>query len=178
MNLDKGIIILGSSRGDGNTFQIASYLKKKLEFDLVDLTQYQIQPFDYSHKNQEDDFLPLLRNIIDNYQVLVFATPVYWYSMSGVLKTFFDRITDFLRIEKDTGRKLRGKSMAMVSCSSDARVYEGFSMPFKNTAQYLGMHYLGDSNSWIENGVIGSDVKERLDEFVSRVNSSFVGQKV
>ena len=169
MSVGKGVIILGSSRGDGNTFQVASYLEKTLDYDLIDLTQYQIQPFDYEHKNQEDDFLPLLRKIIDNYQVMVFATPVYWYSMSGVLKTFFDRITDFLRIEKNTGRKLRGKSMAMVCCSSDSRIYEGFSMPFRNTANYLGMNYLGDVNSWLENGELSIAVREKLNHFAHNI---------
>ncbi|MCP4458779.1 MAG: NAD(P)H-dependent oxidoreductase [Cytophagales bacterium] len=37
------------------------------------------------------------------------ATPVYWYSMSGIMKVFLDRIYDVLTIEKELGRKLHGK---------------------------------------------------------------------
>ncbi len=50
-----------------------------------------------------------MNDIVDKYDVLIFATPVYWYSMSGIMKVFFDRITDLLTIKKDIGRKLKGK---------------------------------------------------------------------
>jgi len=49
------------------------------------------------------------------------------------MKTFFDRITDCLKIEKETGRKLRGKAMTMVSCRSDDEIKEGFAMPFRES---------------------------------------------
>ena len=56
-----------------------------------------------------------MKTIISKYDTIIFATPVYWYSMSGILKVFIDRITDLLTIEKELGRKLRGKKMAVVS---------------------------------------------------------------
>ena len=34
--------------------------------------------------------------IIEKYDTLIFATPVYWYSMSGIMKVFFDRKNDNL----------------------------------------------------------------------------------
>jgi multimeric flavodoxin WrbA len=63
--------------------------------------------------------------------------------MSGTTKKFIDRLTDCLMTEKETGRKLRGKAMAVVSCGSDSDLKTGFSMPFVETAKYLGMTYLG-----------------------------------
>lgn len=58
------------------------------------------------------DYLNLMKQILDKYETLILATPVYWYSMSGIMKVFFDRLTDLLTIEKEFGRKLRGKKTA------------------------------------------------------------------
>ena len=122
----RGLIIQGSSRSDGNTHKIVSFLQAKTGFDLIDLTEFNIGPFDYEFKNSNDDFIPLIKKIVASYDTLVFATPVYWYAMSGTMKIFFDRISDCLKTEKETGRKLRGKRMAAICCSSDEEEFEGF----------------------------------------------------
>lgn len=159
------VIIQGSSKSDGNTNQVVQLLMKELDFDLVDLNQKNIAPFDYAFKNQNDDFPSLIRDIVNNYQLIVFATPVYWYSMSGTMKIFFDRISDCLKIDKETGRKLRGKSMAALSCGSDAIEIEGFFVPFRSSAKYLGMNYLGDVHTWVDDNTIEEDVKNRIQQF-------------
>jgi hypothetical protein len=56
---------------------------------------------------------------------------------------FFDRTTDLLTIEKDRGRKLRGKSMAAISSSGCGESGENFCLPFSESAEYLGIKYLG-----------------------------------
>ena len=96
----KTVIIQGSSRSDGNTSRVVAYMTNRKNLDLVDLNDYQISYFDYQHRNQEDDFLPLMEKLFE-YDQWVFASPVYWYSMSAVMKTFFDRITDVLKIRRD-----------------------------------------------------------------------------
>lgn len=62
--------------------------------------------------SRNDDYLNLMKQILEKYETLILATPVYWYSMSGIMKVFFDRLTDLLTIEKELGRKLRGKKIA------------------------------------------------------------------
>lgn len=42
---------------------------------------------------------------------IVFATPVYWYAMSGRMKIFFDRFTDLLYTHKSIGKNLKGKKL-------------------------------------------------------------------
>lgn len=165
MNKNRGVIILGSSRGDGNTRRIAEYFKNKSGFDLISLKEMNIGHYDYEHNNKDDDFLPLIKEVVEKYDVLVFATPVYWYSMSGILKVFFDRLSDCLTIEKDTGRKLRGKKMAMISCAFSNELNESFSMPFRESASYLGMDYLGDVHTWVPNGDLPKEVLSKLDDF-------------
>lgn len=144
----KKVIILGSSRKNGDTKKIVSEILSLSNWDLIELTDYNISHFDYDHLNRNDDFIDLMKKITENYSVLIFATPVYWYSMSGRMKVFFDRLTDLLRIEKEIGRKLRNKSMAVISCSNGNNLDEDFWLPFKNSANYLGMNYITDLHTF------------------------------
>ncbi|NQX86112.1 MAG: NAD(P)H-dependent oxidoreductase [Flavobacteriaceae bacterium] len=147
MNLKK-VIILGSSRKNGETAKIATELVRISNWDLIDLSDYEISHFDYNHLNRNDDFLDIFQKIVTTYDVLIFATPVYWYAMSGIMKVFFDRMTDLLTIDKVTGRKLRGKYMAAISSSNGDNLNDDFWLPFKKSAAYLGMTYIGDLHTY------------------------------
>lgn len=140
----KVAIIQGSSRNDGNTALITEQLITLTGWDLYHLSDYNIQHYNYAHDYSDDDFLPLIKELIDTYEVLVFATPVYWYSMSGTMKVFFDRFTDLLKIEKDWGRQLRTLKMAALCSSNSKQLEDDFWNPFRRTANYLGMDYLGE----------------------------------
>lgn len=168
MNL-KGVIIQGSSRSNGNTNKIVSFIQNETNFDIIDLQSKQIGGFDYNFKNRDDDFLSVMQEIVDNYDTIIFATPVYWYSMSGIMKNFFDRITDCLKIEKEIGKQLRGKAMGMVSCGSDAQLKKGFEMPFVESANYLDMYYIGDIHTWIEDEIITEALKIDLCSFIGKI---------
>ena len=85
------------------------------------------------------------------------------------MKTFFDRISDCLKIEKETGRKLRGLDIAVISCGSDKILKNGFHMPFIETAKYLGMNYVSDVHCWIENGIIPIPVQNALNKFIKSI---------
>ena len=98
--------------------------------------------------------------------MIIFVTPVYWYSMSAVMKTFFDRITDLLTVRKDLGRKLRGMSMGSVSCGSPGELDEAFFVPFSETANYLGMKYMGHIHTWAGKESLSEEVIERLSEYL------------
>jgi multimeric flavodoxin WrbA len=159
------LVLLGSSRKDGDTKKNVDELIALSGWDLIDLNDYEIGYYDYEHKNLDDDYLGLMQGIIRQYDVLIFATPVYWYSMSGIMKVFFDRITDLLDVEKDLGRKLRGKSMAALSCSVGDNLGENFWLPFRETARYLGMDYLGNLHT-----LAGRIETEELKNFIESVN--------
>ncbi len=162
--MSKTLIILGSARSNGDTRKLVDYLSVKETYDVIDLLDYRIENYDYEYKNVDDDFLPLMRSIIAKYDTFIFATPVYWYSMSGIMKTFFDRISDLLRTDKSLGRQLRGKSMAMISCSGQDDRNEHFAEPFFLSATYLGMNWIGDTHGFLEaDGTLSEEVKSRLD---------------
>jgi len=162
----KTVIIIGSSRKGGDTTKVVEMLVKKTNWNMIDLNDYEIGYYDYEHQNKNDDYLPLMRELIGKYERFVFATPVYWYSMSGIMKVFFDRITDLLEVEKDLGRKLRDKKMAVLSCSIGNNLGDAFWLPFSETANYLGMVYLGNVH------VIADEKSElKLAEFINQIEN-------
>lgn len=160
----KKVVIVGSSRNDGDTAILTNELIKQSKWDLINLNDYNFSFFDYKHKNKEDDYLTLMKQIIKEYDTLIFATPVYWYSMSGIMKVFFDRITDLLTIEKELGRKLRGKKMAVINCSIGENLGEHFWLPFSETAKYLGMEYLGNAHT-----ITGENNETKIAEFINQI---------
>lgn len=162
----KKVVIIGSSRNDGDTANLAKQLIAKSKWDLVNLNDYEFSYFDYKHENRNDDYLNLMREIIEKYETLVFITPVYWYSMSGIMKVFFDRFTDLLTIEKELGRKLRGKKMAAVSCSIGNNLEEHFWLPFSKTAKYLGMEYIGNVHL-----ITGKENELKITEFIQKIGN-------
>jgi len=167
----KSVIILGSSNSYGNTHKVVMALSALTKSKVLDLNDYNISEFDYNFKNKNDDFIPLMEYITQNFEVMILSTPVYWYTMSARMKIFLDRFSDCLKIRKDLGYMLRGKSIAVVSCGSDETLKCGFHMPFKETAKYLGMDYVGDVHGWIDNDKITEDVMMKLNLFACEILS-------
>jgi len=167
--MPKGIVILGSSRSKGDTYKLCQVIGDKTGYPILDLKDKNIAEFDYDNQYPADDeFMEIIRDIADNYDQIIIASPVYWYSMSGIMKTFFDRLSDIIRYEKDTGRKFRGKSMAVLSCSGPDLV-DGFYMPYQESANYLGMKYIGEVHGYIEDEKINKEVIQRLDLFINKL---------
>jgi multimeric flavodoxin WrbA len=160
----KTVVIVGSSRNDGDAQSLAEELTQQSGWDLINLNDYHIGHYDYASHNRHDDYLGLMKTLIAKYDTLVFATPVYWYAMSGVMKVFFDRITDLLTLEKELGRKLRGKKMAAISCSHGNNLGDYFWLPFSETANYLGMKYLGSLHTYS-----GDSNKLAITQFINLV---------
>jgi len=160
------VIIQGSSRTDGNTNFFAEELLQYATADIIHLKSYSIGHYDYDKNNTADDFLPLIKELIEQYDTWIFASPVYWYSMSGLTKVFIDRISDLLHDpHKDLGRKLRNKKMAVLSVSNEDDIPESFYSAFKLSADYLGMDFLGQMHAYGTDYNYGQVVKERLEIF-------------
>lgn len=137
------VIINGSSNPKGNTERLSLLVAEQANAKIIRLREYKISHYDYEHKNKNDDFLPLIKNIVIENDCLIFVTPVYWYAMSGLMKFFFDRITDLLTIETELGRNLRRKKMVVFTTSNGDNLGEIFFNPFVKSAEYLGMEFAG-----------------------------------
>ena len=140
------IVILGSSRSDGNTYKAVHAVFKagrvgKGEVPIIDLSELTIAHYDYHYKNKEDDFLSLAERMVQHNPIIL-ATPVYWYTMSGLMKTFIDRWSDLIDIRKDLGRQLTNKELYVIT-SYGTTLPSSFEEPFSQTCRYLGIHYKG-----------------------------------
>ncbi|MCB0374461.1 MAG: NAD(P)H-dependent oxidoreductase, partial [Sinomicrobium sp.] len=166
---NEAIIILGSSRKDGNTQKIVDIFNREFRFEVVHLIEKNIGYYDYTHSNRDDDFSGIIDKIADK-KLVIFATPVYWYSMSAPLKTFFDRFSDLLRLRKDVREKLIGKEMMVISCGSSALDYD-FYLPFRKTAEYLKMNYIGDIHGWAFADTVPEEVATNIEAFSKNLNA-------
>ena len=166
--MNQALIILGSSRSEGNTRHLVDAIFRNKRHELIDLNQYNINYYTYDNRHTNDDFLSLAERMIQH-EHIVFATPVYWYSMSAILKTYFDRMTDLVTIRKDLGKALKGKVLYSISCGSDSDLPEGFTVPFEATAVYLNMQYGGPLHAWLEHGEISPEVQEKMATFAENL---------
>ncbi len=163
--MKKVLIILGSSRSDGDTAKGVAHLNQEYNAEIIDLSEHQISYYDYEHRNQDDDFHEIAQKMAES-DTIVFSTPVYWYSMSAQMKTFFDRLSDLLTIRKELGHKLRGKEMYFMACSAnDDELTEGFELPFQKTASYMGMKFGGYCYWKSDTSELSETTKKKIDDF-------------
>lgn len=145
------LLLQASARPNGDTYHVSSKLAAELKADHIDLLNYKIYPFNYAQAYPaDDDFLRLIEEEILPREQIVFASPVYWYSMSGPMKIFFDRLSDLLMSRKDLGRQLRNKRMSVLSVSNDEIVNASFYDAFRLSAEYLGMDYGPVWHGWLD----------------------------
>lgn len=138
------VAILGSSRADGETARLLDAVLTHLpDTERVDLSSLRIGPYSYEHAHKDDDFLPLARAMLKA-RAIVLASPVYWYSMSAQMKTFFDRLTDITDPPyKTIGKQLAGKTLFTVATGGVPEAPDSFIHPFEDTAGYFNMRWGG-----------------------------------
>lgn len=138
---NKPIVILGSARTNSDTSKLLEIMFPEGAVKILNLLDYQLNPYNYAGLYPPDDqFLHLIESLL-MHQKIIFATPVYWYAMSGLLKTFFDRLTDLMTIRKDLGRLMAGKETFLVAVGAEEELPAGFEVPFALTSNYFKMQY-------------------------------------
>jgi len=160
-------IILGTSRSDGNTRKLVDQLMIETGAECYDLNDYAIGYYDYDNKNEGDDFLPLMREIVPITSTYVLVTPVYWYSMAAVMKTWMDRWSDLIRVHRDLGYQMRGRRMAAFS-SSEGEAFPHMETAFRMSADYMKMQWLGHTHVRIDDE---KAVPSFNDEYVSMIKA-------
>jgi multimeric flavodoxin WrbA len=72
----------------------------------------------------DDGFEPLLRDRVLPADALILGTPLYWYGISGQLKTFLDRLFCYIALSEPEAdlfvRGLIGKRIALVMASEES----------------------------------------------------------
>ncbi len=171
--MSNAIAVFASARRNGNTGKFMDWIANDLGIDVIDLSEKDISPYDYEHKNINDDFLPLMHKLLE-YEKIIFATPVYWYGPSAQMKVFIDRTSDFLDLEelKDIGRRLRDKTAYIVCTSISSDADNSFINSLKNTFEYLGMKYGGYVHANCEDGYVQENYSQDIDKFLLSVRGS------
>ncbi|MBC5991758.1 flavodoxin family protein [Pontibacter cellulosilyticus] len=140
---NKPLIILGSARKSSDTRKLIDKLFPAGNMVLLDLLDFEVNNYNYLHQYPETDDFEKLVQVMLQHEKLVFATPVYWYAMSGLMKTFFDRLTDIVTVRKTLGRRLAGKEAFLIAVGAEDALPVGFAEPFRLTAAYFDMHFKG-----------------------------------
>ena len=171
------IALFASARRYGNTGKLIDWIAGELDIKVIDLSEKDISPYDYDHKNIGDDFIPLVNELL-NYEKIIFVTPIYWYGASAQMKVFIDRTSDLLDVEslKDIGRKLRSKTAYIACTSVNSDADNSFLNALKDTFTYLGMDYGGHIHANCENGFTQSDYRKDVCDFINLVRNINVVQ--
>ena len=101
--MEKILFVNSSPNRDGNTYRIGEELLKDKEHDVLQMADYRISQ--YGQVFDDDEIKDVLKKI-DECDVLVIGSPVYWYTVSGMLKTFIDRLYMLPEAETLRGKKL------------------------------------------------------------------------
>ena len=137
------LIVHGSARVQGNTAIAVERVVQTLgsAAEVMHLCLLDVRPYSYAEP-PIDEFRHVVDRMLAHRQI-VFATPVYWYAMSGFMKTLFDRFTDLLRDpeSRQLGRSLAGRKAWLLATGSDEELPVGFTEPFSRTCTYLDMHW-------------------------------------
>ena len=162
------VVILGSARGESDTDALLEAVLAGRPVTRIDLRDLHIEHYKYSNVPARDDFDSIVEAMTTHTRI-VFATPVYWYAMSGRMKVLFDRFSDLVTLRKDLGRQLKGRTVFVLACGSDPRMPEGFEVPFQETAAYLDMSYGGAFYAQTDDRGILDSARESAVPFGDRV---------
>lgn len=167
--MQTALVLFGSSRRHGNTGQLVDLIATALAIEVVDLSPLKISPYDYEHRNRDDDFEPLMARVL-GVDHLIIASPVYWYAVSPPVKVFLDRISDYLDIPalREDGRRLRGKTGHIVCTSIYDEPPHAFVDALTATFDYLGIQRGLTLHVNCANGFARSACESQVAAFVDR----------
>ncbi|MET3290275.1 flavodoxin family protein [Brevibacillus fluminis] len=117
--MQKVLVLYGSSRENGNSEKLADRVVEGLGATKIYLREHAITPIhDKRHTEEgfqpvDDDYDSIVHQMLAH-DVIIFATPVYWYGMSGIMKNFIDRWSQSLRDRSLSFKEKMGHKTAYV----------------------------------------------------------------
>jgi multimeric flavodoxin WrbA len=147
-------VLFGSPRRYGNTKKLLDFLltalkKKGHDIKMIYLNDLNIRPCQGCLKclkngdcRIRDDMKDVRKYILDS-ELIVFASPIYWYSISAQLKLVIDRMIAFM--DEDYKSRIKGKKVITVLTSGGGEkdVMEASLIMFKKTFDLLGLKHVG-----------------------------------
>lgn len=145
-------VIYGGARPNGNTELLAERAVYGLDAERIHLKDYTIRPIeDLRHDERgfgdvDDDYEAVLDRMLAH-DVLVFATPIYWYGMSGHMKNFIDRWSQTLRDQKRPSFRemMKNKTAYVIAVGGDEPYLKGLPLiqQFQYIFEFFGTPYGG-----------------------------------
>lgn len=100
------LFINGSPNKNGNTVRLTKKFLKDKEFQTLNLVDYKI--YSYGQRFEDDQFNEVIEQM-KQADTIVIGSPLYWHSMSGLIRNLLDRFYDLL--DEDL---LKGKDVYFV----------------------------------------------------------------
>lgn len=147
----KILVLYGSSRRHGNSEALADHLTREMNATRIYLAEKQITPIvDKRHDPEgfspvDDDHDEIIRQMLAH-DVIVFATPLYWYGMSAQMKLFIDRWSHSLRDKRyEFKAGMAGKKAYVVIAGGDNPRIKGLPLvqQFNYICDFMGMEFAG-----------------------------------
>ncbi|WP_368901795.1 flavodoxin family protein [Oceanobacillus oncorhynchi] len=146
-------VIYGSTRYQGNTEWLTEEVIKNLpEVTKIDLKKYQFNDItDQRHETNgfspvEDEYDQIIDQIVDC-DVLIFATPIYWFGMTSVMKRFIDRWSQTVRDENypNFNEQMSRKQAYIIAVGGDNPLVKGMPLiqQFAYICDFIGLEYKG-----------------------------------
>jgi NAD(P)H-dependent FMN reductase len=149
------LFVLGSARTEGNSELLARRAAEQLPPDVeqqwIRLAEHPLPDFvDIRHdgpvRAPTDDNVKRLLDATLAATDVVIASPVYWYSLSGLTKRYLDYWSDWLRVPgADFRATMAGRTLWGVSALADDNpvVADPVAGTLNNSAAYLKMRFGG-----------------------------------
>ncbi|GER68593.1 flavodoxin family protein [Weizmannia acidilactici] len=142
-------VIYGGTRENGNTEILTERAIQDIPVEKIYLKDYKIQPIkDQRHTENgfqeiNDDYNFIIERIL-HHDLLIFSTPIYWYSMTGTMKVFIDRWSQTLKDPKypDFKIAMSSKKAYVIAVGGDEPFLKG--LPLIQQFQYI-FNFLGVS---------------------------------
>jgi multimeric flavodoxin WrbA len=113
------LVLNGSSRRSGNSELLTEKMLDGIQATRIHLADLNITPIiDKRHTSEgfsiiQDDYESLL-DVLISHRILIFSTPLYWYGMSGQMKIFIDRWSQYLRDKRFPFKQIMSEKEAYV----------------------------------------------------------------
>lgn len=147
-------VITGSPRKNGNTFAMVDAFIKAAESKGHEVVRFDAAMMKIGGCHAcmtcfktgkacsfDDDFNIIAPHILEA-DAVVFAMPVYWYSIPAQIKGVIDRLFSFMVAEKP----IAGKKCGLITCceEDDMTVMDGIRIPMERTAALLKWEMTGE----------------------------------
>ena len=147
-------VITGSPRRNGNTFAMVDAFIKAAEAKGHEVVRFDaammhiggchacMTCFKTGKACSFDDDFNIIAPHILNADAIVYAMPLYWYSIPAQIKGVIDRVFSFYVAEKP----IQGKKMGLICCceEDDVTMLDGIRIPMERTVALLKWDIVGE----------------------------------